>query len=119
MAAPTLAEFRAWIANEGRAPVGDDLADAVVERTLLAATEQVEGRCLPQYVDPADPDFVEYPESIWLAILLVAYRFLTRKGSPQAVAGFDSAGNLFRVLAQDPDVSGLLARYEDLSDRFA
>jgi hypothetical protein len=115
--APTVDDLRLWIGGEFPA---DPVASTTfrLERAHAAAVEAIESRCLAEFVDDTDDAYTDHPEPVVTAILIQGHRLFTRASSPQGVAGFDATGNIFRVVALDPDVKAMLGDYLDLT-RFA
>lgn len=117
MAAPTVDDLRDWVGGTPPAQSTDSYT-ARLSASLDAAVEQVEGRCLARYVDPADDDFTTYPASVRTAILMLGARLVARADAPSGVAGFDATGDRFLFPKLDADVESLISRYRKL-DGFA
>lgn len=118
MAAPTLAEFRSWVGGT-TPPTPDDSTTLRLTAALAAATEQVEARCYSKYVDPEDADYVEYPYSVHLAILIQGNRYYHRADGPGREAGYGDEAGVWQMPPLDSDVVRLAGRYIDLSKQFA
>lgn len=109
--APTTSDLIAWMGTT--APAQPDGGwSARLSDALDAATAAVEAQCYARYVDPLDDDYTEYPAPIRTAILMEA-QVLYERGVPTARADRPPIETI------DPATARLLARYVDLSDRFA
>lgn len=112
MAAPTLEDVRTWLGGDAAQP--DPTTELRLAEAYAAAVEAVEGAVATRWTDGTET----YPAGIRQAIFLVTSRLMARPASPQGVAGFDALGNVYRVLASDPDVKAVVGPYLDLT-RFA
>ena len=83
-----------------------DQDDELLQGRLTAAKEWVYVRVYE--ADRASNDVQE-------AILLLASRLYKRRQSPEGVAGFGAEGVLIRIIARDPDISGLLEQRLDMT----
>lgn len=112
---PEQTEVEQWLSSQSISPetIGDRLPFAY-EAALEVVKDDVDENLFPGVTVDADgefviPDPVVVPESVRLAVMLVAHRLLTRADSPTGVIGFGEFA--IRVGRDDPDYRILIRRY--------